>query len=152
MYILVRINIIVLVGTLRIISTEKILQPFVRLFDYSHKDNIKMFWYYSRNILINQRKTAETSVTFDVHWLKMNEKIKFGNFRTWQHRKEEAWLQKLGNLDINTIVKCLILASLKFKYRNTVKSTKSNLKEEELNTVVHRCSSKQVFSKISEIS
>ena len=28
------------------------LQLFVRLLVYSHKDNIKMFWYYSRNILI----------------------------------------------------------------------------------------------------
>ena len=36
----------------------------------------------------------------------------------------------------------LILASLKFEFGNTIKSTKSNLKEEELKAVVRRCSSK----------
>ena len=36
----------------------------------------------------------------------------------------------------------LILASLKFESGNTVQSTKSNLKEEELKAVVRRYSSK----------
>ena len=36
----------------------------------------------------------------------------------------------------------LILASLKFESGNTVKSTKSILKEKELKAVVGRCSSK----------
>ena len=40
--------------------------------------------------------------------------------------------QKRENSDIHTAPKGLILASLKFKSGNTVKSTKSNLKEEEL--------------------
>ena len=39
------------------------------------------------------------------------------------------------------ILLCLIFASLKFKFENTVKSTKSNLKEEELEAVARRCSS-----------
>ena len=45
------------------------------------------------------------------------------------------------NFDIHTVVKGLDLASLKFKSENTVKSTKSNLKE-ELKAVIHRWSSK----------
>ena len=46
-------------------------------------------------------------------------------------KKKHDW-QKREKSDINTVVKGLIFASLKFKSRNTVKSTKSNLKEEEL--------------------
>ena len=46
--------------------------------------------------------------------------------------KDEAWLQKRENFDVHTVVKGLIFASLKCKSGNTVKSTKSNLKEEEL--------------------
>ena len=41
-----------LVGTFWIISKKIILQFFVRSFVYSRKNNIKMFWYYSHNILI----------------------------------------------------------------------------------------------------
>ena len=45
--------------------------------------------------------------------------------------------------DTHTVVRgLLILASLKFEFGNTVKSTKSNLKEEEQKTVVCRSSSK----------
>ena len=51
-------------------------------------------------------------------------------------------LQKCENFVIHTVVKDLILASFKFKSANIVKSTKSNLKEEELKAVVFRCSSK----------
>ena len=56
------------------------LQLFVRLFVYSHENNIKTFWYYSHNNHIDcwdQRKIAKTSVTFDVNSLKMNEQTKF---------------------------------------------------------------------------
>ena len=41
----------------------------MRLLVYSHKNKIKMFWYYSHNIfirLLRSRKTAEISATFDV--------------------------------------------------------------------------------------
>ena len=64
-------------------------------------------------------------------------------FELDKHRKEEAWLQKRENFDTHTVVRgLLILASLKFESGNTVKSTKSILKEEELKAVVCRCSSK----------
>ena len=43
--------------------------------------------------------------------------------------------------DVHTVVKVLIFTSLKFKSGNTVKSTKSNLKEKELEAVVCRYSS-----------
>ena len=57
--------------------------------------------------------------------------------------QEKAWLQKRENFDdIHTAVKDLFYASLKFKSGNIVKSTKSNFKEEELEAVVRRCSSK----------
>ena len=57
-----RINIILLVGTLRIISKRKIiLQFFVRLFVYSHKNNFKTFWYYSHNILIRLLRSNRSS-------------------------------------------------------------------------------------------
>ena len=60
-YILMRIKIILLVGTLWINlkkkQKKKILHFFVRLFIYSHKSNIKMFWYYSPNILIRLSKS-----------------------------------------------------------------------------------------------
>ena len=66
-------------NTSNTISKKLILQLFVRLFVYSHKNNIKTFWYYSHNNLIRLlRKTAETSVTFDVNSSKMNEQTKFG--------------------------------------------------------------------------
>ena len=52
-------------------------------------------------------------------------------------------LQKCENFHIHSVVKGLTLASLKFKSGNIVKSTKSNLKEEELKAVVRRCSSKK---------
>ena len=55
---------------------------------------------------------------------------------------KRAGLQKCENFVIHTVVKGLILASLKFKSTNIVKSTKSNLKKEELEAVVLRCSSK----------
>ena len=51
-------------------------------------------------------------------------------------RKDEAWLQKHEDFDVHTVVKGLIFASLKFKSGNTFKSSKSNLKEEELETVI----------------
>ena len=43
---------------------------------------------------------------------------------------------------MHTVVKDLKFVSHKFKSRNTVKSTKSKLKEEEIEAVVRRCSSK----------
>ena len=46
------------------------------------------------------------------------------------------WLQKHDHFDVHTVVKGLIFANLKFKSGNTVKSSKSNLKEEELETVI----------------
>ena len=49
---------------------------------------------------------------------------------------------------MHTIVKDLNFVSLKFKSRNAVKSTKSDLKEEELEAVVRRCSTKWMFLKI----
>ena len=56
---------------------------------------------------------------------------------------EQVWLQKRENFDTHTVVRgLLILASLKFESRNTVKSTKSNLKEEKLKAVGRRCSLK----------
>ena len=55
---------------------------------------------------------------------------------------KRAGLQKCENFVIHTVAKGLILASLKFKSTNIVKSTKSNLKKEELEAVVRRCSSK----------
>ena len=43
------------------------------------------------------------------------------------------WLQKRENFDTHTVVRGLfILANLKFESGNTLKLTKSNLKEEEL--------------------
>ena len=63
--------------------------------------------------------------------------------RITQIPKKKAWLQKRENFDdIHTAVKDLFYASLKFKSGNIVKSTKSNFKEEELEAVVCRCSSK----------
>ena len=47
--ILMRINIILLVGTLWIISKKLISQFPMRLLVCSHKNNIKTFWYYSHN-------------------------------------------------------------------------------------------------------
>ena len=47
--ILMRINIILLVGTLWLISKKLILQFPMRLLVCSHKNNIKTFWYYSHN-------------------------------------------------------------------------------------------------------
>ena len=57
-------------------------------------------------------------------------------------KMKRAGLQKCENSVIHTVAKGLILASLKFKSTNIVKSTKSNLKKEELEAVVRRCSSK----------
>ena len=45
---------------------------------------------------------------------------------------------------MHTVVKGFILASFEFKSGNTVKSTKSNLKEKE-KAVVCRCSIKYMF-------
>ena len=50
-------------------------------------------------------------------------------------------LQKRGNFDTHIVVgSLLILAILKFESGNTVKSTISNLKEEELKAAVRRWS------------
>ena len=57
-------------------------------------------------------------------------------------KMKRAGLQKCENFVIHTVAKGLISASLKFKSTNIVKSTKSNLKKEELEAVVQRCSSK----------
>ena len=46
--------------------------------------------------------------------------------------------EKISSVIFELDIKVLIFASLKFKSRNTVKSTKSNLKEEELAAVVRR--------------
>ena len=105
-----------------------------------------MFWYYSRNILVRLSRSKKDHWNTCYFWRqlieKMNEKTKFHNFRTWQHRKEEAGLQKHENFVIHAVVKGLILVSLKFKSGNVVKFTKSNLKEEKLKTVVCIFSSK----------
>ena len=62
-------------------------------------------------------------------------------------------LQKRGNFDTHIVVGgLLILAILKFESGNTVKSTISNLKEEELKAVVRRWSLELMFLKISQIS
>ena len=67
-------------------------------------------------------------------------KTKFeSNFQTYNIGKK-----KCENIH-TVVVKDLIFASLKVKSGNAVKSTKSNLKEEELESDVRRCSSKQVF-------
>ena len=47
---------------------QKILQFFVRLFVYSHKDNIKMFRYYSHNILeIKERSLKYLLLLMSIH-------------------------------------------------------------------------------------
>ena len=51
-------------------------------------------------------------------------------------------MQKHENFDMHTVVKGLIFSQSQFKSGNTVKSTKSNLKEKVLKAVVRRCSSK----------
>ena len=73
----------------------------MRLLVYSHKNNrariiskrfdiiLILFSQYSHKIR-DQRKTAETSVTFDVNSLKMNEKNKVLQFLSLITWKEEA--------------------------------------------------------------
>ena len=63
-----RINLILLVRTLWIISKKIILQFFLRLFVYSHKNNIKMFWYYSRNILIRLLRSKKDHRNICYFW------------------------------------------------------------------------------------
>ena len=63
-----------------------ILQFFVILFGYSHKNNMKMFSFYSCNILIRLMRSKEDRRNicyFCPQFLKMNEKSKFRHFRTW---------------------------------------------------------------------
>ena len=119
----------------------------MRLLVYSHKNNIKTFWYYSHNILIRLLRSKKDRRNICYFWRQFIEnewkKQSPVMFELDKHRKEEAWLQKRENFDTHTVVRgLLILASLKFESGNTVKSTKSNLKEEELKAVVGRCSSK----------
>ena len=45
-----------------------ILQFFVRLFGYSHENNIKMFWYYSRNILIRLMRWKKNRWNICYRW------------------------------------------------------------------------------------
>ena len=117
----------------------------MRLLAYSHKNNIKTFWYYSHNILIRLLRSKKDRLNICYFWRQFIEnewkKQSPVMFELDKHRKEEAWLQKRENFDTHTVVRgLLILASLKFESRNTIKSTKSNLKKEELKAVVHRCS------------
>ena len=53
---------------------------FVRLFFYSHKNNIKMFWYYSHNILIRL-----------LRWEKDRRKICY----IWRQRIKNEWTNKI---------------------------------------------------------
>ena len=120
-------------NTLNNLKKKKILQLFVRSLVYSHKNNIKMFWYYSHNIL-KRLLRSEKSVTFDVNPLKMNKKqnsVINLTKKEWRRVTAEIWKFWYS----------LILASLKFESENTPKSTKSYLQEEELKAVVRRCSS-----------
>ena len=120
-------------NTLNNLKKKKILQLFVRSLVYSHKNNIKMFWYYSHNIL-KRLLRSEKSVTFDVNPLKMNKKqnsVINLTKKEWRRVTAEIWKFWYN----------LILASLKFESENTPKSTKSYLQEEELKAVVRRCSS-----------
>ena len=120
-------------NTLNNLKKKKIFQLFVRSLVYSHKNNIKMFWYYSHNIL-KRLLRSEKSVTFDVNPLKMNKKqnsVINLTKKEWRRVTAEIWKFWYS----------LILASLKFESENTPKSTKSYLQEEELKAVVRRCSS-----------
>ena len=54
-------------------------------------------------------------------------------------------MQRREHFDVRNAANLLIFASLKFK------SGIANLKEEELEAVVHRCSSKQMFLKLLPI-
>ena len=120
-------------NTLNNLKKKKILQLFVRSLVYSHKNNIKMFWYYSHNIL-KRLLRSEKSVTFDVNPLKMNKKQ-----NSVINLTKKEWRRVTG--EIWKFWYSLILASLKFESENTPKSTKSYLQEEELKAVVRRCSS-----------
>ena len=54
------------------LKKQLILQFFARLFVYSHKNNIKMFWYYSHNILIRLlRSPKHLLLLTSVHWIWM---------------------------------------------------------------------------------
>ena len=63
-----RINIILLKGTLWIISKKLILQFSMRLLVYSHMNNIKTFWYYSHNILIRLLRSRKDHRNICYFW------------------------------------------------------------------------------------
>ena len=92
--------------------------------------------YYHKIIEIKERPLKNLLILTSILW-------KWIKKQSYVISELAAWLQKRENFDdTNTDVKDLTLASLKFKSENTVKSTKSNLKEEELEAVVRICSLK----------
>ena len=87
-----------------------------------------LFSQYSPKIIDTKRKAAETSATFDVNSLKINEKLKFSNRQTCEVEKKKLH----SRIVIQILVKRLNLSSFKFTFGDMVISSQFNLKEEQL--------------------
>ena len=70
--------------------------------------------------------------------MKINEKAKF-KFELGNIGKKKCVRRNVKKFNIHTAVNIFIFASPKFKFGNTVNSTKSNFKEEELEADLCRC-------------
>ena len=125
---------------------KKISQFSTRLLVYSHQNNIKKFWYYSHNILIRLLRSKKDRRNICYFWRQFNEnkwkKQSYVIFELDNVGKKRRDYRNVTILICILLKEVVILASLKFKSGNTVKSTKSNLKETELKAVVRWCSSK----------
>ena len=117
-------------GTLWIIW-KKIFQFFVRLFIYSYKNNIKMFWYHSLNILIRllRSKKDRRNICYFGSQLIENDQV-YSN--TWvsthvnasQHESTQIWHK-----------------STRFRHKSTqinASPTRVNTNQHDSNTSQHK--------------
>ena len=120
-------------GTLWIIW-KKIFEFFVRLFIYSHENNIKLFWYHSLNILIRlirllRSKKDRRNICYFGRQLIENDQV-YSNTRvsthvnTSQHESTQIWHE-----------------STRFRHKSTqinASPTRVNTNQHDSNTSQHK--------------
>ena len=117
-------------GTLWIIW-KKIFQFFVRLFIYSYKNNIKMFWYHSLNILIRllRSKKDRRNICYFGSQLVENDQVYSNTWvsthvNTSQHESTQIWHK-----------------STRFRHKSTqinASPTRVNTNQHDSNTSQHK--------------
>ena len=117
-------------GTLWIIW-KKIFQFFVRLFIYSYKNNIKMFWYHSLNILIRllRSKKDRRNICYFGSQLIENDQVYSNTWvsthvNTSQHESTQIWHK-----------------STRFRHKSTqinASPTRVNTNQHDSNTSQHK--------------